>query len=55
MPFSIVKVAGGYKVKNMDTGRFYSSKPLSKEMARRQLIALTISEYGLPGGGRRKK
>lgn len=56
MPFALVKVKGGYKVKNMESGRFYSSSPLTKDVAKRQLIALTISEYGLPpSGGRRKK
>ena len=42
MPYAIVKVRGGYKVKNMDSGKFYSSKPQTKEMARKQLLALLI-------------
>ena len=53
MPFALVKVSGGYKVKNMESGRFYSNAPLTKEMAKRQLIALTISEYGLPQKGKK--
>jgi hypothetical protein len=42
MPFAVVKVKGGYKVKNMDSGKYYSLKPLTKEMAHRQLVALLI-------------
>lgn len=42
MPYKILKVKGGYKIKNMDSGKFYSSKPLTKEMAHRQLLALLI-------------
>lgn len=42
MPYAIVKVRGGYKVKNMESGKFYSSKPQTKEMAHRQLLVLLI-------------
>jgi hypothetical protein len=44
MPYKIVKVKGGYKVRNVDTGSFYSSYALTKEMANRQLLAIMISE-----------
>jgi len=42
MPYAIVKVKGGYKVKNLQTGKFYSSYPMSSEEARKQLYALHI-------------
>ena len=42
MPYHIVKVKGGYKVQNKDSGKFYSTKPLTQDMARKQLLALLI-------------
>jgi hypothetical protein len=47
MPYTIVKVSGGYKVKNTDNGKVYSNYALTKKMAERQLIALNISEFGI--------
>lgn len=43
MPYAVVKVPGGYKVQNVRTKNFYSSKPLSKKVAIAQRIALEIS------------
>jgi hypothetical protein len=43
MPFVIVKVRGGYKVKK-EGGETFSSKPLTKEMATRQLRAIYATE-----------
>lgn len=46
MPWKVVKVKGkkggkgGYKVKNTETGKTYSKKPMTKAMAKRQLGAL---------------
>lgn len=50
MPYELYKVRGGYKVgksdgKPMSSGRMYASdKPLSKEMAKKQMSALYASE-----------
>jgi hypothetical protein len=47
MPYEIVKVKGGYKVRNKTPidgkYRYYSLKPLSKTKAKKQLIALKIN------------
>ncbi len=43
MPFEVVKLKRGFKVKD-DKGNFYSKKPLTKTMARRQQQALYASE-----------
>ena len=40
MPYKVQKVKGGYKVS--DGKRFFSNEPLSKEMATRQRLAITI-------------
>jgi hypothetical protein len=42
MPYALVKVKGGYKVQNMQTGKYYSSHPMSKEQAMKQMLALHI-------------
>jgi len=42
MPYAVVKVKGGYKVKNLESGKYYSLKALTKEMAGKQLLALLI-------------
>lgn len=44
MPYKVVKVKGGYKVQNLDTGSYYSSYPLSKATATKQMMAIMISE-----------
>ena len=46
MPFQIVKVSNGFKVKKKQAGRpkFFSKKPLTKEMATKQMKALYVSE-----------
>ena len=33
MPFKQIKVKGGYKNKNMRTGKLHSNKPMTKEKA----------------------
>jgi hypothetical protein len=43
MPFEVVKVKRGFKVKD-DEGKFYSKKPLTKKMARKQQQALYAAE-----------
>jgi hypothetical protein len=46
MPFQIVKVKDGFKVKKKQPGRpkFYSKKAISKETALKQMRALYSSE-----------
>ena len=44
MPFEVVKVRGGYKVKKGNTKDYFSNRPLSKEMATKQLRAIYASE-----------
>ena len=43
MPYKVVKVKGGYKVQNLDSGRYFSTYPLTLVKAKKQLIALLIS------------
>ena len=43
MPYKLVKVKGGYKIQNLKSGKFYSSYPLTRDQARRQLLALLIN------------
>ena len=44
MPYQIVQVSQRrYYVINLDTGKTYSKKPLTKEKAEKQLIALRIN------------
>jgi hypothetical protein len=42
MPYSVVKVVGGYKVRS-DNGTMLSKKPMSREKAEAQRIAATLS------------
>lgn len=42
MPYKVVKVKGGYKVQNADSGKYYSIKPLTLAVAKKQLLALLI-------------
>jgi hypothetical protein len=44
MPYKVVKVEGGWKVQNEDTGKTYSDKPMSKRGAIRQMRALYAAE-----------
>jgi hypothetical protein len=47
MPYILSKAKGGYFVKTEDTGKKHSKKPLSKEMAQKQMKALY---YAMKGG-----
>lgn len=45
MPYKIIQVSGGYKVcKKSDTSKCFSKKPLTKKKARKQEIAIILSE-----------
>lgn len=46
MPYKVVDVPGGYKVKRDQKGRpqYFSKEALSKEAAERQLVALFAAE-----------
>jgi len=43
MPYKVVKVKGGYKVQNLESGRYFSSYALTLIQAKKQLLALLIS------------
>lgn len=40
MPWNIAKSGSGYKVRNKETGKTYSKKPLTKEKAKKQMAAM---------------
>jgi hypothetical protein len=40
MPVALEKAGAGYKVKNLETGKEYSKKPLPKKRAEAQLRVL---------------
>jgi hypothetical protein len=46
MPYKVVEVSGGYKVKKDQKGRpqFFSKEALSRDAAERQLVALYAAE-----------
>jgi hypothetical protein len=46
MPYTTVKVPGGYKVKS-ESGTMLSKKALSKTRANAQRIAATLSSLGI--------
>ena len=46
MPYQIVKVTGGYKVKS-ESGTFLSKKALSRVRAEKQKIAATLSSLDI--------
>lgn len=47
MPYKIKKVKGGYKV--AEGKKVFSKKPLTKTMAKKQQIAIAISEHKMTG------
>ena len=49
MPYELKKKVGGYVVKNKETGKEYSNKPISKTKADAQLRLLYMIE------GKKKK
>lgn len=46
MPYEVVKVGNGYKVKKKQPGRpkFFSKKPIKKEVALKQMRALYLND-----------
>lgn len=42
MPYTLVKLKNGYKVKNKLTGKTYSKKPMTKTNAEKQLRILNL-------------
>ncbi len=46
MPYEIKRVGKGYKIVNMETGKEYSKKPISKEKATAQERLLRAIEHG---------
>lgn len=40
MPWNIAKSGSGYKVRNKETGKTYSKKPMTKSKAQKQLAAM---------------
>jgi len=46
MPYAVDKSGSGFKVKNKDTGKTYSKKPQTRQMAERQRRAIAASEFG---------
>ena len=49
MPFKQRKVKGGYKNKNMRTGKLHSNKPMTKEKADSQLRILKMTKQANKG------
>lgn len=54
MPYELVKKTGGYVVKNKETGREHSKKPIPKARAEAQIRLLRGIEHGLVPGTRKK-
>lgn len=54
MPYQIVKVPGGYKVQNTNTGAFKSDKPIPKTRAEAQMRLLYGIESGMIPRGKKK-
>lgn len=44
MPYAVRKSGGGYRVTNKETGKTYSKKPQTKQMATRQLRAIAMHQ-----------
>lgn len=40
MPYKIAKSGSGYKVKNKNSGKTYSGKPMTKAKAKKQMAAI---------------
>lgn len=40
MPWNIAKSGEGYKVRNKETGKTYSKKPMTKDKAKKQMAAM---------------
>jgi hypothetical protein len=45
MPFKLEKKQHGFVVKDINTGHVFSKKPITKQAATRQRIAIALSEH----------
>lgn len=45
MPFKIIKEGRGWKTQDVKSGKVFSAKPLTKEQAQKQRIAIALSEH----------
>ena len=55
MPYELVKKVGGYVVKNKESGKEYSKKPIPKQRAESQMRLLYAVEGGMVPRGRKGK
>ena len=53
MPYRIVKVEGGEKVENTETGKFASTRPLDHVTAVKQFRLLEMIEHGKQPTGKK--
>ena len=53
MPYEVVKKGVGYVVKNKDTGKEYSKKPIPKSRAESQMRLLYGIEKGMQPRGKK--
>lgn len=44
MPYAVSKSGSGYKVRNKETGKTYSDKPMSREKAVSQMRAIYMHQ-----------
>jgi hypothetical protein len=47
MPYILEKFPTGYKVKNTETGKYHSNKPIPKTRAEAQLRLLNAIDHGM--------
>ena len=47
MPYKTIEVKGGFKNKNIKTGKVYSNKPMTKNNVHKQLLILKKFEKSL--------
>ena len=55
MPYELIKQGTGYKVKNKESGKEYSKKPIPKQRAEAQMRILYAIEGGMVPRGQTGK
>ena len=55
MPYELIKQGTGYKVKNKESGKEYSKKPIPKQRAEAQMRILYAIEGGMVPKGQKGK